>query len=75
MVTLATKDLFQGSVEIKAQVFGPELNAGVSARTVRGRLVEAKLVGRFARKVPLLKEDHKLARLAFAQKYGHWTTA
>lgn len=73
MVTLAKKDPFIGSVKIKGEVFGPESNTGVSARTVRRRLVEAKLVGRVARKVPLLKKEHKQARLAFARKYGHWT--
>lgn len=75
MIALAKRDPFKGSVHIKSEVFGPELNAGVSARTVRRRLVEAKLVGRVARKVPLLKKEHKQARLAFARKYGNWTVA
>lgn len=76
MITrLAKKDPFLGSILIKHEVFGANERAGVSARTVRRRLVEAGLFGRVARKVPLLEKEHRNARLAFARKYGHWTYA
>lgn len=76
MITrLAKKDPFLGSILIKHEVFGTDERAGVSARTVRRRLVEAGLFGRVARKVPLLNKEHRNARLAFARKYGHWTYA
>ncbi|KAA5569779.1 hypothetical protein F3G48_31905, partial [Pseudomonas aeruginosa] len=44
---------------MKHEVFGANERAGVSARTVRRRLVEAGLFGRVARKVPLLKKEHR----------------
>lgn len=73
MVRLAKADPFIGSVFIKNELFGADVTAGVSARTVRRRLEEAGLFGRIARKVPLLKKQHRDARLAFAHKYEHWT--
>jgi transposase len=51
----------------------PELK--LSACTVRKRLVSFGLFGRMASRKPLLRDANKIKRLAFAEKYQHWTPA
>jgi hypothetical protein len=41
--------------------------------TIRNRLKEYGLNGRIARKKPLINENQKECRLAWAQNYLHWT--
>ena len=47
----------------------------VSPQTVRRRLRESELVARVKRKKPLLTDQHKAARLKWAQEHQHWTDA
>lgn len=73
IVRMAKQNPFKGSNELRKEYFGENNPSAISARTVRRRLVEEKLHGRIARKVPMLKLCHRQARLAFARKYENWT--
>ncbi|XP_051505489.1 endoplasmic reticulum-Golgi intermediate compartment protein 1-like isoform X2 [Myxocyprinus asiaticus] len=46
----------------------------VSCTTVKRRLRSAGLMGRIAKKKPLLKQKNKKKRLEWAKKHRHWTT-
>jgi transposase len=46
----------------------------ISAKTVRRRLNDAGLNARRPVKKPLISKKNQIARLAFAQKFGHWTS-
>ncbi|XP_051505930.1 uncharacterized protein LOC127413102 isoform X1 [Myxocyprinus asiaticus] len=46
----------------------------VSCTTVKRRLRGAGLMGRIAKKKPLLKQKNKNKRLEWAKKHRHWTT-
>ena len=61
----AKKDPFISSNTIKKNL---ELN--VTARTIRGRLVEVNLFSRSPRNVSLLKKRHIKARKEFCHKYS-----
>lgn len=73
MLRLAKADPFKGSNVIRKEVFSEDDPRHVSTKLVRRRLVEGKLLGRIARKVPLLTRQHRENRLAFARKYSIWT--
>ena len=45
----------------------------VSRNTLRRRLKEINLYSRIRRQKPVLKSQHKAARLYWARKYQHWT--
>lgn len=73
IVRMAKQNPFKGSNELRKEYFGENNPSAISARTIRRRLVEEKLHGRIARKVPMLKLCHRQARLTFARKYENWT--
>ena len=50
-----------------------EIGIQASTSTVRRRLRAANLMGRVARKKPLLTRSHRLRRLAFAKANKQWT--
>ena len=45
----------------------------VSHNTLHRRLKEINLYSRIHRQKPVLKSQHKAARLYWARKYQHWT--
>lgn len=49
-----------------------ETCSNISSRTVRRRLVDANLLGRSARKVPLLSKKNILQRKDFVEKHKNW---
>lgn len=59
IIQLAKADPFKSSKAIRE-----EIDSDITARTVRNRLVEAKLFGRVARKVPLLSK--KISKREFS---------
>lgn len=67
MTRLCKADPFKSAVAIRN-----ELELNVSSRTVQRRLVESNLIGRSARKVPLLKRSHVQARIKFADEHYLW---
>ena len=68
IVREAKKDPF-----ISSNIIKKNLELHVTARTIRGRLVEANLFSRSPRRVPLLKKRHIKARKKFCHKYSAWT--
>lgn len=68
IVVMAKKDPFMSSRAISAAI-GNE----VSAQTVRRRLLQAKLPGRIARKVPLMRKQNIKMRLQFAREHLPWS--
>lgn len=68
IVLLAKSDPFLSSRTICAQIENQ-----VSARTVRRRLQDAKLPGRIARKVPLLRGANLKSRKEFAARHRLWS--
>lgn len=68
IVSLAKRDPFKSSRQISA-----EINNVISARSVRRRLTDAKLPGRIARKVPLLRQQNLKTRLNFAKNHLNWS--
>ena len=67
IVTLAKRDPFKSSKAI-----ANEIGNVVSSRTVRRRLVAAKLPGRIASKVPLLRQPNLKKRMNFALAHKTW---
>ena len=59
---------------VEAQRFlNQEDKVNASANSVRRVLYRSGLRDRIKVKKPLLKKKHRQARMAFAQKYQHWT--
>lgn len=50
-----------------------EISSKISVRTVRRRLNEFNLMGRIARKKPLISERNRKLRLRFAKEHRYWT--
>lgn len=67
IVTLAKRYPFISSREISADICNV-----ISTRTIRRRLADAKLPGRIARKVPLLRKKNLKMRLSFAREHLGW---
>lgn len=67
IVKLVKQDPFKSSNDVKE-----ELNLNVTCRTVRRRLVESGLLGRSARKVPLLSLKNVRDRKTFAKNHADW---
>lgn len=72
LVRESLKNRKKKSSELAAEL-SAESNKTISARTTRRRLQEAGLKGCKARKKPLLSENNKKARYAWALKYQHYT--
>jgi len=72
IIKIAKSEPFLGSNRIKHRI-SEELGVNVTSRTVRGRLVEAKLFGRRPAKKPLLSKKNRRSRLNFAKTHLHWT--
>ena len=49
-----------------------QIGIDASTSTVRRRLRDANLMGRVARKKPMLTRSHMRRSLEFAKKYKHW---
>lgn len=72
LVRESLKNRKKKSSELAAE-FSVASNKTISARTTRRRLQEAGLKGCKARKKPLLSDNNKKARYAWALKYQHYT--
>lgn len=68
IVSAAKRDPFMSSSQILKEV-----NADVSARTIRRRLLQSQLYARAPRKVPLLTPKHITQRTQFATDHITWT--
>lgn len=68
IVLMVKKDPFISSKAISA-----ELCNEISPQTVRRRLLQAKLPGRIARKVPLMRQKNIKTRLEFAKEHLQWS--
>ena len=65
------QDRFRPATKLKED--WEEFGIHASTSTVRRRLRASKLMGRVARKKPMLTPLHRLRRLRFAKKHKHWT--
>jgi transposase len=72
---LVEQDRSRTSTQLVAMLKDKYPDVQISASTVRRRLISLGLFGRMASRKPLLREANKLKRLAFAEKYQHWTAA
>lgn len=71
IIRIVTEDPFKSSNQVKAVLEAQGLE-NISARSIRRRLVDAKLFSRRPAKKPLLSAKNRLARLEFAKAHLHW---
>ena len=64
-------DRHKTAVDVHAEV-ADHLVQPISTRTVQRRLNEFGLMGRVARKKPLISEKNRRKRLAFAKEHVDW---
>lgn len=72
IVKIVMKDPFKSSNQIKTVLKAQGLD-NISARSIRRRLVDAKLFSRRPAKKPLLSLKNRKARLKFAKEHLNWT--
>ncbi|CAK9819099.1 Transposable element Tcb1 transposase [Anthophora quadrimaculata] len=69
---ISKADRFKTAVDIHTEI-SPYLKQEISVRTVQRRLNKVNLIGRVARKKPLISEKNRRARLQFAKVHIKWT--
>lgn len=62
---ITKKELFNGFVLIKSEMFGTDSGDSISERTVLQQLVEAKLFGRIDRRVNIIRDCFSWLREKF----------
>lgn len=72
MLRVVKKDPRKTAVDV-TKLANEQMGLNISVRTARRRLKLAKLFARRPAKKPLISKKNRLARLAFARRYQHWT--
>lgn len=68
----ALRNRFMPATAVRGELIRSH-NVNVSVKTIRRRLRERSLTSRRAKRAPLLTQQHKVERVAYANNYQRWT--